>query len=52
MNIFLKDDLVSPMSERKTNPGSHIKIIGMIKEVPIILRTGGQSTRFDLMIEA
>jgi replicative DNA helicase Mcm len=52
MNVFLKGDLVSPMSEKKTNPGQKIMVIGQIKEVPIILRTGGQSTRFDLLIEA
>ena len=52
INILLKDDLVSPMSERKTNPGSKIKLSGFVKEIPIILRTGVKSTRFDLMIEA
>ena len=52
MNILLKNDLVSPISERKTNPGSHIRIYGILKEIPIILRTGGQSIKFDLMIEA
>ena len=52
INIFLRDDLVSPLSERKTNPGSKISIVGIVKEVPIILRTGSKSTRFDLMIEA
>ena len=51
-NIFLKDDLVSPLSERKTNPGSKIDVVGIVKEVPIIQRTGTKSTRFDLMIEA
>src|SRR3989338_1389852 len=52
MNVFLKDDLVSPFSERKTSPGAKIRVVGMIKEVPIILRTGTKSTRFDLLIEA
>lgn len=52
INIFLKDDLVSPLSEKKTGPGSKIKISGIIKEVPIILKTGIKSTRFDLLIEA
>ncbi len=52
INVFLKDDLVSPLSERKTNPGSKISIVGIIKEIPIVLRTGSKSTRFDLMIEA
>ncbi|MBD3249787.1 hypothetical protein GF336_07105 [Candidatus Woesearchaeota archaeon] len=51
INVFLRDDLVSPISERRTNPGSRIRIIGFIKEVPIVLRTGAKSTRFDLMIE-
>ncbi len=52
INIFLRDDLVSPLSERKTGPGSKIIIVGIIKEVPIILRTGAKSTRFDLLVES
>lgn len=52
MKVLLKGDLVTPMSEKKTNPGSNVRIVGMVKEIPIILRTGGQSTKYDLMIEA
>lgn len=52
MQIFLQCDLVSPLSEKRTSPGSKIRIGGIIKEVPITLQTGGQSTRFDLLIEA
>lgn len=52
IKVFLRDDLVSPLSEKKTNPGIKILLVGYLKEVPIVLRTGGQSTRFDLMIEA
>ncbi|MBU0628353.1 MAG: hypothetical protein KKC75_04130 [Nanoarchaeota archaeon] len=52
MNVFLKDDLVSPFTEKKTSPGSKVRVTGIIKEVPVILRTGSQSTRFDLLIEA
>ena len=52
MSIFLKDDLVSPISEKKTGPGSKLSINGVIKEVPIILRTGSKSTTFDLLVEA
>jgi replicative DNA helicase Mcm len=52
MKVFLRDDLVSPLSEKKTNPGTRIVINGLVKEVPIQLRTGGQSTRYDLIIEA
>ncbi|MBU0456518.1 MAG: ATP-binding protein [Nanoarchaeota archaeon] len=52
INIFLKDDLVSPFSERKSSPGSRIRIAGWVTEVPITLRTGGQATKYDLIIEA
>lgn len=52
INIFLKDDLVSPISERKSSPGSRVRAIGWVTEVPITLRTGGQSTKYDLIIEA
>ncbi len=51
INVLLKNDLVSPMSEKKTNPGTNIQVVGILKEVPIILRMGGQSTKFDLLIE-
>jgi replicative DNA helicase Mcm len=52
MRVLLKEDLVSPMSEKRTNPGSSIRVVGVIKEVPIILRTGGLSTKFDLIVDA
>jgi len=52
INIFLKDDLVSPLSERRTNPGSKIGIIGVTKEIPIELKNGTKSTRFDLVLVA
>ncbi|MFH1133911.1 MAG: minichromosome maintenance protein MCM [Nanoarchaeota archaeon] len=52
MNIFLKDDLVSPLSEKRTNPGTKIRIAGVVKEVPIFTRMGTKSTRFDLLVEA
>ncbi|GIU69363.1 MAG: ATPase AAA [Candidatus Woesearchaeota archaeon] len=52
LDVFLKGDLVSPMSERKTNPGSKNIITGILKEVPILARDGGKLTRFDLMLEA
>jgi len=52
INVFLKNDLVSPLSDKKTNPGSKIIVVGTLKEIPIVLNSGGISTRFDLMIEA
>lgn len=52
MNVLLKNDLVSPLTEKRTNPGARVLVIGQVKEVPIFLRTGGQSTKFDLFIES
>ena len=51
INVFLKEDLVEPRMEEKTTPGSRVKIIGVLKEVPVPLKTGGLSTRFELAIE-
>ncbi|MFH1211695.1 MAG: minichromosome maintenance protein MCM [Candidatus Woesearchaeota archaeon] len=52
LNIFLKDDLVSPFSEKKTSPGSRVSITLVIKETPIVLNSGAISTRFELIGEA
>jgi replicative DNA helicase Mcm len=52
INVFLKEDLVEPKMEEKTTPGSRVKIMGVLKEVPVPLRSGGLSTRFELAIEA
>ncbi|MEA3514145.1 MAG: hypothetical protein U9R34_01580 [Nanoarchaeota archaeon] len=52
MNVFLSRDLVSPLSEKKTNPGSRIRVAGVLKEVPVELRSGAKATRFDLIIES
>lgn len=52
INVLLKEDLVSPLSDKRTNPGSRIGITGYIKEVPIIGRGGKKSTRYDYILEA
>jgi len=52
MKILLKEDLVSPYADKNTNPGNKIRVVGFVKEVPIITRTGGKSTTFDLMVDA
>lgn len=52
INVFVKEDLVEPKMEEKTTPGSRIRVIGVLKEVPVPLSTGGLSTRFELAIEA
>ena len=52
LQIFLQDDLVEPRMEQKTTPGTKVRVIGILKEVPIILRTGAQSRNFELALEA
>ena len=51
INVFLKEDLVEPKMEEKTTPGSRVKVIGILKEVPVPLTSGGLSTRFELAME-
>jgi len=48
--IFLRHDLVSPISDKKTNPGSRVKITGIVKELPIETH-GIKTTKFDLFID-
>jgi len=50
--VFLKEDLVDPKMEDRATPGSRVRIIGILKEVPVPLPTGALSTRFDIAIEA
>src|SRR3989338_6957727 len=52
INVFLKDDLVSPISERRSSPGSRVRVYGWATEVPVTLKSGGQATKYDLIIEA
>ncbi len=52
INVFLKEDLVDPKMEERTTPGSRIRFFGTLKEIPIPLKTGSISTRFDIAIEA
>jgi len=49
--IFLREDLVDPKMEKRSTPGSKVSITGIVKEVVIQLSTGGQSTRYDLVME-
>ncbi len=52
ISVFLKEDLVEPRMEERTTPGSRVRIIGTLKEVPVPLQTGSIATRFDIAIEA
>ncbi|MBU2560931.1 MAG: ATP-binding protein [Nanoarchaeota archaeon] len=52
IDIFLKNDLVSTLSDKKTNPGTKVHVVGQVKEVPIPSKDGGKLVRFDLMIDS
>jgi replicative DNA helicase Mcm len=52
INVFLKEDLVEPVMEEKTTPGSKVRVLGILEEVPVPLPSGAISTRFDLAVEA
>ncbi|RLG17819.1 AAA family ATPase [Nanoarchaeota archaeon] len=51
IDAFLKEDLVHPKMQKSITPGSKIELVGVVKETPTYVR-GGESTRFDLFIEA
>ncbi len=52
ISVFLNEDLVEPYMEEKTTPGSKVRILGILKEVPVPLPSGAISTRFDLAVES
>jgi replicative DNA helicase Mcm len=52
IRCILYDDLLEPSLERNRFPGNKIKIVGIVKEVAITTRTGAQSTKFDIILEA
>lgn len=52
MHVILTEDLVVPHSTRRLNPGINVSVIGIVKEVPIVLRSGAKSTNFDLILDA
>lgn len=47
----LYEDLVSPITDKKTNPGSNVRVVGVLKEVQQRAPDGGTSTVYDLVVE-
>ena len=43
LTVFMKDDLTTPLMQRKTDPGSRLEITGILKELP--KRVGGRRTK-------
>ncbi len=52
IDAIVKKDLVSPINEKRTSPGSKVKVVGKLNEIPVMHKRGGKSTRFDLQIES
>jgi replicative DNA helicase Mcm len=51
INLLLKRDLISPLSERKKGVGTRVRVYGILKEVPIIGKDGVRLAKHDLVIE-
>ncbi|MBI4171004.1 MAG: minichromosome maintenance protein MCM [Candidatus Aenigmarchaeota archaeon] len=51
ISILLKEDLTTPRMQKKTDPGSRLTIVGVLKELPKRIK-GKLSTKMDMYIEA
>src|SRR3972149_2695725 len=50
--IYLQEDLLEPKLEKRRYPGNKVRIVGIVKEVPVPLNSGGISATYDLCLEA
>jgi len=51
LSVFLNEDLVEPKKDRATTPGTKVECVGRIVEIPIIDKSGGKLTRFDIAMD-
>lgn len=51
ITIFLKEDLTTPKMQRRTDPGSSLRITGVLKQLPKRIK-GRLTTKMDIYIEA
>jgi len=52
IDIILRDDLVEPDLRAKLTPGNYVKVTGILKEKPTLLKGGKKSRQYDIFIEA
>ena len=52
IDAILQDDLVEPTLRERLTPGNRVKIVGVMKEKPVTLRTGVKSKIFDVYLQA
>ena len=51
ISVFLEADLLTPDLELKRYPGNTVVVVGVVNEISVPLKTGGQSTTYDLVID-
>ncbi|MBI4174917.1 MAG: hypothetical protein HY517_04695 [Candidatus Aenigmarchaeota archaeon] len=51
IGVTLKEDLTTPRMQKKTDPGSNLTIVGILKEVPKHIK-GKLGTNMDMIMEA
>lgn len=51
LRCILNGDLLEPSAERRRFPGNKVKVVGIVREVPINSKGGAQSTQFDIILE-
>ncbi len=52
LKLFLQHDLVSPITDKKTNPGTNIRVVGTLTEIEKIGRDGSKLTSSDYLFNA
>ncbi|MFH0961645.1 MAG: minichromosome maintenance protein MCM [archaeon] len=52
IDVILQDDLVEPSLRERLTPGNRVKLVGVMKEKPVTLRTGVRSKIFDVYLQA
>jgi replicative DNA helicase Mcm len=51
LKLQLEEDLVSPMSDKRTNPGTAIRMVGVLKEIAKTSKDGTKLTTYDYVFE-
>ncbi len=51
LDFFIKESLTNPNNIKFFTPGNEVKLVGILKEIPIPLPGGGLSTRFQVAVE-
>ncbi|MBU4502713.1 MAG: minichromosome maintenance protein MCM [Nanoarchaeota archaeon] len=50
--VFLREDLVEPKMEKRTTPGTKVRVTGIVSEIVQVLPSGEATTLFDLVMNA